>query len=241
MSAGGRKLLTGLLSAVAFAPSAAGGPAVVLSDLDRTASLAVTWRFQPGDDLRWAAPDFDDSSWREVRVPTGFGRFDAKAELAWYRLEIQVGPQGGLTPEERSDVRLALTIGKVGGAYEIFAGGIRLGGVGKLPPSPRMDYDRHGIYAVPASAIGPEGRLVVALRVWKSPYTWGDVGSLHEGPFLLGNEARLTRLELLSELSVLFLAGLFLVVGLFHLELFRRRPQQRGYLWFCCCSAAISG
>ena len=241
-SAGRLGPLASLLLVFAAAPLTAGEPAAALSDPGQTVSLAVAWRFQPGDDLRWAAPDFDDGDWREVRIPTGFGRFDAKAELAWYRLEIQLGPRGrGFAPGERTDLRLALTLGKVDSAYEVFAGGIRLGGVGRLPPSPRMDYDRHGIYAVPAAAIGPEGRLVVALRVWKSPHTWGDVGSLHEGPFLLGPEADLTRRELLSELSVLFLAGLFLVVGLFHLELFRRRPQQRGYLWFFCCSAAFAG
>ena len=236
-----RNLLAALLLALVGAPPAICAPAVELSAVEEAVSLAVAWRFQPGDDLRWAEPNFDDSDWREVQIPTGFGRTDAKSELAWYRLEIQVGSKGRDFAEERSDLRLAVTIGKVDSAYEVFAGGIRLGGVGRLPPSPRMDYDRHGIYAVPAAAIGPEGRLVVALRVWKSPHTRGDVGGPHEGPFLFGSEARLTRRELLSELPVLFLAGFFLVVGLFHLELFRRRPQQSGYLWFFCCSAAFAG
>ena len=241
-SAGCLSTIAAMLSAGVFALGAAGEPAVELEVPDQVASLAVAWRFQTGDDLRWSEPDFDDSGWREVQIPTGFGRFDAESELAWYRLAIQVGPRGrGPTPHQRSDLHLAVTIGKVDSAYEIFAGGLRLGGVGRLPPSPRMDYDRHGIYAVPAAAIGPDGRLVVALRVWKSPHTWGAVGSLHEGPFLVGHEASLTRRELLSELPVLFLAGLFLVVGLFHLELYRRRPQQRGYLWFFCCSAAFAG
>ncbi len=231
-----------LVLTIAAVSQATAQPAVEMTDLDQTLSLAVDWRFQPGNDLRWAAPDFDDSDWRRIRIPTGFGRYDVKSEIAWYRLTLQIGPPGrGPEPDERSDLRLAVTIGKVDSAYEIFAGGIPLGGVGKLPPAPRMDYDRHGTYAVPPGAVGKDGRLVIALRVWKTSQTRGDVGSLHEGPFLLGREAALSRRELLSELPVLFLAGLFLVVGLFHLELYRRRPQQRGYLWFFCCSSAFAG
>ncbi len=247
-----RRQLTALLlvfvsaASVAGVPAsgipAAGMPMVELVDLDRPVSLAVAWRFQPGDDMRWAGPDFDDSDWREVRIPTGFGRFDAEAEIAWYRLEIQIGPSGrGPAPEELADLRLAITIGKVDSAYEIFANGVRLGGVGKLPPSPRMDYDRHRTYRVPPYAVDSGGRLVLALRVWKSPYTWGEVGGPHEGPFLIGREADLARRELLSELPVLFLAGLFLVVGLFHLALFHNRRRQRGYLWFFCCSSVFAG
>ena len=75
--ASGLKLLAALLLACALAPHAAGEPAVVLSDPDQIASLAVAWRFQPGDDPSWADPSFDDSGWREIRIPTGFGRFDA--------------------------------------------------------------------------------------------------------------------------------------------------------------------
>ena len=229
-----------MLLFIAVAGNAAGEP-VELSDLDQAVSLAVMWKFQPGDNAGWAAPDYDHSGWRTIRIPTGFGRDDASGELAWYRLEIQVGPPGrGPTPEERADLRLALTIGKVDSAYEVFAGGVRLGGVGAMPPSPRMDYDRHGIYPVPPQAVDSEGRLVVALRVWKSPQTWSEIGGPHEGPFLLGREANLTRQQMLSELPAVFLAGLFMVVGLFHLELYRRRPQLPGYLWFFGCSTAFA-
>src|ERR1043165_2598801 len=82
---------------------------------------------------------------------------------AWYRLTVRVGRDGlGPTPEERARLRLGLVIGKVDSAYEVFAGGDRLGGVGRLPPDRRIDYDRHGLYFVPTSAIEPRGRLAPA-------------------------------------------------------------------------------
>ncbi len=233
-----------LLLLASSAPTA--GAVVELIDPDQTVSLAVDWKFRAGDDPAWADPELDDSQWRAVRIPSG-PRSDVRAELSWYRLEIQVGSrEGASVPLEggtwtEPDLRLGVTLGKIDSAYEIFAGGRRIGGVGALPPSPEIDYDRHRIYALPSAAIGPNGRLILALRIWKSPHALGTVGHPLEGPFLLGRIEDLTRRELVSELPALFLAGLFLVIGMFHLELFRRRPQLSGYLWFSGCSIAFAG
>ncbi len=209
----------------------AGAEARAWTPSERLLDLAGPWKFKPGDDPAWAAPDLADADWRQIAIPTGSGRHDARAELAWYRLEVRIGPPEGLSREQRQRLRLGVTIGKVDSAYEIFAGGQRLGGVGTMPPAPRMAYDRHGTYEVPWQAVDAGGRLVIALRVWKSPETRGDVGGPSEGRFLLGRHEQLVRRELLSELPSLFLAGLFLIVALYHLELFRRRPQLRDYLW----------
>ena len=210
------------------------------SDLDRTTSLRVAWKVHGGDDLDWARADFDDSKWREVRIP-GDDRGAFEANMAWLRLTIQVGKPGrGPTAEERADMRLGLTLGKIDSAYQVFAGGRLLGGVGSLPPISAVDYDRHAIYSIPHQAVAADGTLVIALRVFKSAQTRGMIGGPFEGPFLLGRLERLTRRELMSELPSLFLSGLFLVVSLFHLELFRRRPQLTGYLWFFACTTAFA-
>ncbi len=199
------------------------------------------WKTQLGDDLTWAVPDYDDSAWLEVKVPSGFVSGE-DVGMAWYRRTIQLdGKSWPLSIEDRGALRLGVTIGKVDSAYEIFAGGLRLGGVGQLPPTPKIDYDRHGTYAIPPRAIEPNGRLVLALRVWKSSDTAGDMDGPHSGPYLLGHIEELARHELESEQLQVFLAGLFLILGLFHLELFRRRPQLNGYLWFGVCSLTFGG
>ena len=200
----------------------------------RPVSLAGTWKQRTGDDLRWAQADYDDSDWTPVRVPLGWGRRSGpRAAYAWYRLTVQVGPDGlGPTPEERAPLRLGLALGKVDSAYEVYAGGERLGGVGALPPVGRMDYDRHAIYFVPTSAIEPGGRLVVALRTWKPEVTSPAVPGPVEGPYRLGPIEILTRDALLAELPSLVFAALFVAAGLYHLQLFRRQPDLREYLWF---------
>jgi signal transduction histidine kinase/ActR/RegA family two-component response regulator/HPt (histidine-containing phosphotransfer) domain-containing protein len=219
-------------AAAPLAPSGEG--TLALPSLDRPVSLALGWRHRIGDDPRWAQADYDDTSWTTVPVPRGWGRHGGpRAPYAWYRLTVQVGPEGlGPTPAERERLRLGLAIGKVDSAYEVFAGGERLGGVGALPPARRIDYDRHAIYFVPTSAIDPGGRLVIALRAWKSDVTSPSAPAPVEGAFRLGPVDELTRDELYGELPALVFAALFAVAGLYHLQLFRRQPELREYLWF---------
>ena len=229
--------LAALLAAAALTAEAPVAPAeatVAVPSLERPVSLAVPWRHRLGDDPRWSQADYDDSSWPAVPVPRGWGRHGGpRSPYAWYRLTIQVGPEGlGPTAAERERLRLGLALGKVDSAYEVFAGGERLGGVGALPPGRRIDYDRHAIYFVPASAVDPTGRLVIALRAWKSEATSPSAPAPVEGPYRVGPVDELTRDALMGELPALVCAALFVVAGLYHLQLFRRQPDLREYLWF---------
>jgi hypothetical protein len=129
------------------------------------------WKFQIGDDPAFAQPTFDDSGWEEIRVPGGWGvqGHPGVSGVAWYRATVDAS--GSLGSEDA----LGVTLGNIDSAYELFAGGRRLGGVGGLPPRARPEYDRHATYIVPAETIAQDGKLVLALRVWKAPYTtrWG--------------------------------------------------------------------
>jgi hypothetical protein len=208
--------------------------ALAVTTLERPVSLATAWRQRTGDDPRWAQGDYDDSSWTPIHVPLGWGRHaGTRVPYAWYRLTVQVGPDGlGPTDEERARLRLGLEVGKVDSAYEVFAGGQRLGGVGAFPPSARIDYDRQAIYSVPTSAIEPGGRLVIALRTWKSDATSPSTPAPVEGAYRLGPIEQLTRDALAAEVPALVFAVLFAAAGLYHLQLFRRQPELREYLWF---------
>ena len=197
---------------------------------DASIRLSGGWKAKEGDDRAWAGRDYDDSSWADVRAPAGWGRRRGEdVPFSWFRRTIVLDAENRASAARGT---LGLTLGKVDSAYEVFAGGIGLGGVGGLPPRARVEYDRHRTYRVPPEAVDAGGRLVVAVRAWNSPVTNAHVPALVEGPFLVGPMDALVRRELLSELPELVLAVLFLVTGLYHLQLHRRRPELREYLWF---------
>ena len=58
---------------------------------DWSHELSGKWKFHPGDDVHWAAPDFDDSGWDSIEVPKAWkdaGYPDVKG-YGWYRTVIQ--------------------------------------------------------------------------------------------------------------------------------------------------------
>lgn len=196
---------------------------------DDAQSLAGPWKTATGDDPAWSRPELDDRAWTEVQVPTGW-RHGAGPESAfsWFRKTVELDPANAAAAARGT---LAVTLGKVDSAYEVYAGGVQLGGVGGLPPHARAEYDRHRTYAIPPAAVSGS-RLVLAVRAWNSPETRPHVASLVEGPFLVGPIDALVRRSLLSELPELVLAAVFLVIGLYHLQLQRRRPELKEYLRF---------
>jgi signal transduction histidine kinase/CheY-like chemotaxis protein len=182
----------------------------------------------------------DEALWSPVRVPGSWERQGRpSASLAWYRLRVRLAPTlaAGLRSGE---LRLAVTLGKVDSAYEFYAGGLLLGGLGALPPRPRMEYDRHRTFALPREALdGTSNDLLLALRVWRAPFKATGAAGPVEGPFLLGPAAVLERRAARAEIVQFVLALLFVVVGLFHLSLTLLSSQQRAhYLWFGLLAAS---
>ncbi|HEX4956182.1 MAG TPA: ATP-binding protein [Thermoanaerobaculia bacterium] len=216
--------------ALAVTPALAASPHLTWQVGTEPIDLETVWDFRRGDDLGWAAPDGGDEGWSPIRVPTPFGFGEGPEEMAWYRLRIQIVPADGeSTLPPAAD--LAVTLGKVNSAYQLWAGGRMVGEVGRLPPEPEIDYDRHLTYPLPTDLVAPDGTLTLALRVWKSPVTRGSVGGPNAGPFFFGEHATLARREVLSELPILIFGALLLALGLFHLEVFQRKGSP-AYLWF---------
>ena len=217
-------------SALALPAAAAEPPALIVASLAEPVNIAGAWKFKPGDDPSWARAELPDDTWATIRVPQPWGRqgYHGYSGLAWYRLHVRLAPQVGLG----EPLRLGLTLGMIDSSYEVYAGGILLGGVGGLPPRPRMEYDRIRTYFIPPAAVGRGGDLVLALRVWKSDIKDTNLGGAYHGAFLLGQVDELARREVMVEVPSLVLALLFFVVAVYHIQLYERRPELREYLWF---------
>ena len=123
-------------------------------------------------------------------------------------------------------------MGKVSDSYEIYVNGYLLGGNGKLPPDPAIDYDRHKTYPVPVNALADSPDVTVAVRVWKSSESGPSDGGLFEGSFLLGQTVVLVQKEILSSVPEIVLIFLFFLVAINQIQLYRRRHELKEYLWF---------
>lgn len=189
-------------------------------------SLAGPWAFHPGDDPAWAGPGFDDSGWGRIRVPGSWRRqgFDQLTGIAWYRRRVPAAWAGPGT--------IGVTLGKIDSAYELYVGGRHLGGVGALPPSPRMEYDRHATYTIPAEAREPDGSLVLALRVWREPRKRSSAAGPVEGPFAIGPVDRLLERQQVAEARTGALLLLFALLALYNIGLRVQLGSGSDYLWF---------
>lgn len=182
--------------------TAGSGPAMRMR-IDRASHLLTgPWRFHPGDDMRWAAPDFDASRWEAVDLTPAPGAHDSDVGLtdyvpgwwarghagysgyAWYRMHLTVDAPAG--------TRIAvLAPAYVEDAYQVFWNGSLIGGSGDFSGKAPVIYStRPQVFRLPPAAASTRD-AVVAIRVWmrsglaREP----DAGGIHIAPTLGTSEA----------------------------------------------------
>jgi len=233
-------------SALAEAPFRASiGNAVV--------ELTGPWRFHPGDNMAWAQPDFDDSSWSKMDLTPPPGSYDPVSGIggfvpgwttkgfpkltgyAWYRMRVNVVSNSG------SEVPpLAIRMPEdVDDAYQVYANGQYIGEFGRfsakgvtfINAQPRA-------FALPANMRG--GPIVLAVRFWMdagTPLTAVDVGGLHGVPLLGQAETINSMLQMAwyeidrGEAAVIFRVPIVGIVALLGLVLFWLDRREKAYLW----------
>jgi len=118
-------------------------PFVPVTSGQSVVALNGPWRFHTGDDPRWAAPDFDDSSWESYDLAPGIHsltpeRVDGMEDLpgwqhhghpgyagyGWYRLQLTIAA-------DAMPVALLMPAA-VDNSYEVYLNGRLIGMLGKL-------------------------------------------------------------------------------------------------------------
>lgn len=164
--------------------------------------LTGPWRFHLGDDMRWAAPGFDDARWETVDLTPAPGAHDGDvgltdyvpgwwarghedhAEYAWYRLHVSVDAPAGIP------IAL-LAPAYVEDAYQVFWNGTLIGGTGDFSGKTPVIYStRPQIFQLPPKAANVHD-AVIAIRVWMAPgqARLPDAGGIHIPPKLGTTEA----------------------------------------------------
>ncbi|MBB6185880.1 glycoside hydrolase [Rhodanobacter sp. MP7CTX1] len=231
--------------------------AAVSIDLgESVVALNGPWKFHTGDDPRWAAEGFDDSSWETFDLTPASGSHDDDVGLknyvpgwaahghrgysgfAWYRTTIRVNDTGENTfylvgPADVDD------------GYQAFFNGHLLGGIGDFthnPPSLVSIQPR--LFALPPAwwTRNSDGlSALVAFRVvllkGASASASADGGGIHIAPLIgtgkgAGDHYRLQWLQTVEGYAVDTVQPLlFLALAIMALCLLPFDPQNRFYPW----------
>ena len=229
----------------ATVPAAGGVP----GGIHAVETLDGPWRFQIGDDPRWADPAFDDSAWTPVTIakPLSDQGIDPYTGYGWYRLRLsaqqlsQLQDLSGGTP-----IDLLLT-GNSAGQLAVYLNGVESGHTRGMTENPSMYQSPPFITHLPSP--DAKGGWTVAIRTWA-----GDGETIHRGLILnveLGNGPEIgAELPLLvgrqwSErvIPAMVLTFLFLSVAVLGFALYVAQRHHSEYLWLAlmCLSVAAGG
>ena len=145
-------------------------------------NLNEDWLIKKGDNPVWAAAEFDDKSWKPVRVGKvweegGLGEYDG---YAWYRLRFEVPEKKDFAKEIR-DGFVVLSLGYVDDADVTYFNGVEIGSTGSLPPDYLPAYKVLRNYRIPTGLIRWGKSNVIAVRV----YDGKEGGGLYDGTIAL--------------------------------------------------------
>lgn len=187
-----------------------------------------------GDDPAWAQPELYDDSWRRLDSVA----IDELKDIWWFRLKVKYDWSEG---RDLLEPALSLLIFP-GTAYELYANGKLVAKVG-ITPGRAEDSAWARVHPLPK-----EHETTLALRVWYQPDFGGQLHRIRKIPKVkLGNyfhlqtdRANEIKDYKLSRIPSYALAFTFLIVGLYHLNLYTRNRKLPEYLWFGFFSISFS-
>jgi sialate O-acetylesterase len=139
-------------------------------DLKKEVNLRGRWKFEIGDDPRWAAPDWDDQKWETIYAPANWEEqnFPGYDGYAWYRKSFQ------LNRNLQTEI-LYLLLGQIDDVDQVFVNGKLVGGSGQFPPDYQTAYNKQRIYYLPAQFLNFGSENLIAVRVFDQEIAGGIV------------------------------------------------------------------
>ena len=132
--------------------------------------LRGQWKFNIGDNEKWALKSYGDANWERIRVPSdwendGFNGYDG---YAWYRVHFD----GRLLKPNQAHF---LILGFIDDVDETFLNGKMIGKSGHFPARYRTAYNSYRKYYIPTEAINFKGDNIIAVRVYDEHANGGIV------------------------------------------------------------------
>ncbi len=230
------------------APAAGPGNNLPATRIRGTMVLDGPWRFQVGDDPRWADPAFDDSAWPIVTLsqPLSEQGFDAYSGYGWYRTRLQPGQLAQFNSSGVKNLDLLVTSDGIG-QHAVYVGGVESGHTKGMTDNPSMYQSPPQI--VHLSRPAADGSIVLAIRTWAGPGLTIHRGLIDKVELgapddiadkLTASTDRRWDQHLLAGIGVSFL---FLCVAALGFTLYMAQRKHAEYLWLAllCLSVGFMG
>ncbi len=186
-------------------------------------SLAGEWLFRAGHDPAWSSPFRERHAWQPIQVPGCWQRRGAPGIRghAWYVTRLFI-------PSQLAETDLALDLGTVADAEEVFLNGRLIGARGAFPPRPVRSVLSPRLYRLPRVSLryGEINELVV--HVYS---TTGCGGLLGPAPRVDAYSPLLARFVQRDAL-LSAVAAFLLTLAALHLVLFGAQREERAQLVF---------
>jgi hypothetical protein len=201
-------------------------------DAQSVVQLDGLWRFQPGDDLHWADPAFDDSRWALLHADQTWSSqgYPGMSGYAWYRFTVQI--PAGSAP-------VSMRVPPILSGYTLYLDGEQKAAVAPQGPSILIRSPDYLTVPLTTSAASGARTIHVAIRVWHSPVwaSYAGGGPIRAGMVgdarLLATQAERFQLSRTAQNVDYYVDTLLrAMIGLLILGLFLLRPREREYLWF---------
>jgi sialate O-acetylesterase len=134
----------------------------------RVLDLRGMWKFSIGDEDIWKSPDYNDTDWEEMFVPSSWEDegYPGYEGYAWYRKEI-------ILKSEHKNKHLYLNMGIIDDVDEVYVNGYFVGFSGSFPPNYFTAYHLERKYTIPHKYWNFDGKNVIAVRVFNAELSGG--------------------------------------------------------------------
>jgi hypothetical protein len=138
---------------------------------DKLVGLSGDWRFILGDNMKFAKPEFNDSEWEKIYVPSawqdeGFRHYQG---YAWYRRTFEIAFNA-------KDI-LYLELGRIDDVDAVYINGHFIGSTGGFPPNYYTAFNYERKYFIPQEHLNRNGKNIIAVRVYDEGGAGGIVSS----------------------------------------------------------------
>jgi hypothetical protein len=228
--------------------AAPAGPVAQLS-YHGVVELDGPWKFEIGDDPRWADPAFDDSGWRAVKL--GQTLYDQGIEsysgYGWYRMRLEPEKLAEMSKLSGSAAPVLMVTGDSVGQVSLFINGVEANWTRGMTDRPTMYFSppiTAGLQGVNLSA-----PVELAIRTWAGPGVTVKAGLLDKVELGSERDIEARRAAAIGHQwneranAAIAVTFLFVCVTVLGLALYLAQRHHKEYLWLAilCASVAAQG